>query len=474
MVFSSLTFIFVFLPLFLLAYYTISSHARNGVLFIGSLVFYTAGVLKQPFYLLLFLLMIVVNYSIGRFLSSEQDPATKKTLLIGGLFFDFMWLFLFKYFDFFCSCITDLLGLVLSDPVIPEVHLKLVLPLGISFYTFQMVSYLVDVYRGEVPAEESFLDFGAYVSMFPQLIAGPIVTYSSIRESLHAKRPYSLEAQSSGLKDFIYGLGLKVILANQFGNLWSNVQAIGYDSISTPLAWLGIFAYSFQIYFDFYGYSLMAIGLGKLLGFQLPVNFRHPYVAISMTDFWRRWHITLGQWFRNYVYIPLGGNHTSRGKWIRNIFIVWFLTGIWHGAGWNFILWGILLFLILLIEKLGFVRILEKHPAIGHLYMFFLIPLSWMVFGITNIQDIGVYLTRLFPFLGSNSQIIYHGDFFKFLKDFRFIIPAGFLFSTMLPTHILHRIRDTVAESVICLFIFWLAIYCLHIGLNDPFLYFRF
>lgn len=474
MVFSSLSFIFVFLPLFLLAYYMVSSYARNAVLFLGSLIFYTVGVIKQPFYLFLFLLVIYLNYRLGLLLSEEEDPDTRRLVLTGGLVFDFMWLFLFKYLGFFCTAVTDFIGLVLPENTVPAIRLTLVLPLGISFYTFQLVSYLVDVYRGKVPVESSFVDFGAYISMFPQLIAGPIVTYSSVRETLHTKRPYSFEGQADGIKTFILGLSLKVILANQFGSLWSNISAIGYDCISTPLAWLGIFAYSFQLYFDFYGYSLMAVGLGRLLGFSLPVNFRHPYIAVSMTEFWRRWHITLGSWFRDYVYIPLGGNRTTKVRWIRNLFVIWLLTGIWHGAGWNFILWGLLLFAVIFVEKLGLLRFLEQHRAWGHVYMLFLIPLSWMVFAITDMGDLVTYITRLFPFLGHATGTVYHGDFLKNLHDFRFIIPAGFLFSTTFPARLLKQIYDTRLGSILFLILFWASIYLLWTGLNDPFLYFRF
>lgn len=474
MVFSSLTFIFVFLPLFLLAYYMVSSHARNAVLFLGSLIFYTAGILKQPFCLFLFLLVIYLNYRLGLMLSAVEDLDTRRLLLTSGLVFDFMWLFLFKYLGFVCTAVTNFLGLLLPESTVPEIRLKLALPLGISFYTFQLVSYLVDVYRRDVSAEASFVDFGAYISMFPQLIAGPIVTYSRVRDTLHAKRAYHFEEQASGAKAFILGLALKVILANQFGSLWSNIEAVGYDSISTPLAWLGSFAYSFQLYFDFYGYSLMAVGLGRLLGFSLPFNFRHPYMSVSMTEFWRKWHITLGTWFRNYVYIPLGGNRTTTAKWIRNLFLVWLLTGIWHGAGWNFVLWGLLLFVIMFVEKMGLKRFFDLHRAWGHLYMLFLIPLSWMVFAITDIRELGTYLTRLFPFFGQTESIVYHGDFVKYLRDFRFIIPAGFLFSTTLPAQLLKKIKNSRFEIALYLILFWASVYLLQIGLNDPFLYFRF
>ena len=347
MVFSSIDFIFKFLPAVLLVYYLVPKKYQNAVIFAGSIAFYSVGAVSQPSYILLFVASIAVNYIIGLLIYGGRFGKTVP--LVIGLVYDFGWLFLFKYADFILN--TDL---------------GLILPLGISFYTFQMVSYLADVYRGKVRAEISFITFGAYVSMFVQLIAGPIVTYNEVSTQLQKQRCFSFATFAEGIRKFVYGLGLKVLIANQVGALWTQVGTIGYDSISTKLAWLGIIAYSFQLYFDFWGYSLMAIGLGKMLGINIPKNFDHPYTSLTMTEFWRRWHITLGSWFREYVYIPLGGNRVSRPRWIFNLFVVWALTGLWHGAAWNFVLWGVLLFAIMLIEKLFIGDFMNSHPLVGH------------------------------------------------------------------------------------------------------------
>lgn len=457
MVFSSLSFIFIFLPIFLFIYYFTPYKLKNFILFAGSMIFYGIGVMGNPFYIILFIISIAVNYIIG--VAVENNPR-KKILLILGLIYNFAWLFLFKYSSFMLSGLFEVS--------------EFVLPLGISFYTFQMVSYIIDVYRGDVKAEKSIITLGAYISMFPQLIAGPIVTYGTVRKKLHSKRRFQITNLASGLMTFIAGLGLKVLIANQLGSLWSTVCAIGFDSISTPLAWLGIFGFSFQLYFDFWGYSLMAVGLGKMLGINLPKNFDHPYTAVSMTDFWRKWHITLGSWFREYLYIPLGGNRCGKLKWVRNLFIVWLLTGFWHGAGWNFILWGLVLFVILFVEKTTYGKFLEKQRWLGHAYMILLIPLTWLIFAVTDMNQMGVYFGRLFPFIENVERTYFAGDFIKNLSEFKLPLIAAVLFSTKLPVLINRKIGNTVVGYIIYAAIFWLAIYCLYMGMNDPFLYFRF
>lgn len=450
MVFSSLNFIFIFLPLFLFAYYVTPAAFRNSTLFAGSILFYAVGVIKQPYALFLLMVLTYLNYVFGIRLYQIHNPGKKRLFLTKVFFFDFLWLFLFKY----------------------SRHLSL--PLGISFYTFQLTAYLFDIYYGRILPERDFVTFGTYISMFPKLISGPITPYEMLRRQLHSARRFLPENLAEGMKLFIRGLGLKAILANQFGSLWANVGTIGYESISTPLAWLGIYAYSFQIYFDFYGYSLMAAGLGRMLGFKLPINFMHPYLSTSMTEFWRRWHITLGQWFQTYIYIPLGGNRTGTCKWIRNLLVVWILTGIWHGTEFHFILWGFSLFVIVLTEKLLLKKLTDRYALAGHLYMAVLIPLSWMLFGISDPGSIEVYTRKLFPFFSADDAIIYVNDFWKNLNDFRFIIPAGFLFSTRLPVRFLKKIRGSVPEIFVYLAIFWASVYCIYVGSNDPFLYFRF
>lgn len=455
MVFSSFGFIFIFLPIVLFGYWLLSDKYRNIFLFFTSLVFYTLGNWGNPEYVVLFLVTIVVNFLIGRLMLISIH---KKTLLTSGIIFDILWLFIFKYAEFFTG-----------------LKLGLTLPIGISFYTFQLVSYLVDVYRRECRAEQCFGTFGAYISMFPQLIAGPIVNFGMVEKSLNSYKHFDIVLFTEGIKIFIFGLGLKVLIANQVAGLWNNIQGIGFDSISCPLAWLGAAAFSFQIYFDFWGYSQMAIGLGKMLGVPLPMNFDNPYNSLTMTDFWRRWHITLGRWFRSYVYIPLGGNRVSKFHWVFNLLVVWALTGLWHGASWNYVIWGLFLFAVLLIEKLFIGNFLNAHPIIGHAYMIVLIPLSWSLFAIEDFSSLSVFLQRLFAFANAQSSSgSFAGDFFKYLFDYKIVLIFAFVFSTGVHKYIYEKIRGKWIEAVIFGAIFWAAMYCLKIGLDDPFLYFRF
>lgn len=471
MVFSSLEFIYIFLPIFLIFYYIFPSKYRNALLFIGSIIFYSVGTLDHPLYILLMLVSILVNYLLA--LGVEKTKKHGKFLLTIGIIYNFGWLFVFKYSDFLFTGINSALKAILPNQNFSIPLWNLILPIGISFYTFQIVSYLVDVYRKTCPAEHSIINLGTYICMFPQLIAGPIVTYSSIREQLK-ERTYSIDKVKSGIEYFILGLGFKVLLANPLGSIWSDVTNIGFESISTPLAWIGIIAFSFQIYLDFFGYSLMAIGLGHLLGFKLPENFNHPYISTSMTEFWRRWHITLGSWFREYVYFPLGGSKEGKLKTIRNLLIVWMFTGLWHGAHLNFLLWGFLLFAIITIEKFFLKKPLDKYPIIGHLYMILLIPLSWAIFAITDINQLGIFFGRLFPFFSQTSEIINQLDYLKYLQNFGWLLILGLIFSTKLPLKIYNKIKDKPLGIIMLIAIFWGATYCMYIGLNDPFLYFRF
>lgn len=349
-----------------------------------------------------------------------------------------------------------------------------VLPVGISFYTFQAISYLADVYRKTAEYEPSFVNFAMYISMFPQLIAGPIVTYSSIRKEI-SRRSHSMRAVEEGLKTFTIGLGLKVLLANRLGGLWNEAGTVGYESISTPFAWLAITAFSLQIYFDFYGYSLMAKGLGRIMGFTIPENFHDPYLSLSMTEFWRRWHMTLGSWFRDYVYIPLGGSRKGKLMTFRNMLAVWALTGFWHGASWNFILWGLLMFALISVEKLGLIRILERVPALGHLYMAFAISVSWVLFAVTDLSQMAVYFTRLFPFLPQSEGMAYFaGDYLKYGRLYGLSLAAGLVFATGLPMKLYRRFKNSPAAAVVLLAVFWGCVYCMKMGMDDPFLYFRF
>lgn len=471
MVFSSIAFIMYFMPVFFLVYYILPASYKNDWLFLASLGFYYYGVRGNPGYLLLMIMSVVVNFVAGKLIAAQKTKRARKAWLVVGIVYDLGWLILFKYLGFLIENLNALFG---------AMHVKvqletwnLILPIGISFYTFQIISYLVDVYRRETKAEKSLISLGTYLCMFPQLIAGPIVNYHLIQEQLH-KRKHSMEKVESGLKVFALGLAYKVLLANRVGHLWTEVTAIGYESISTPLAWMSIVAYSLQLYFDFYGYSLMAIGLGRMMGFDFPQNFNNPYMAVSMTDFWRRWHMTLGGWFREYVYIPLGGNRGGFAKTVRNMFVVWLLTGLWHGASWNFVLWGLLLFVLLFVEKAGLGKVLERHKALGHIYMILWIPLSWLVFVITDLSQLGIYLQKLFPFFGNAGTVLFQGDYLKYGKTYGIYLVLGILFATGVQEKLLKKNKNRLWVILLLLALFWASVYCMYLGMDDPFLYFRF
>lgn len=471
MVFSSIAFIMYFMPVFFLVYYILPASYKNAWLFLASLGFYYYGVRGNPGYLLLMIMSVVVNFVAGKLIAAQKTKRARKAWLVVGVVYDLGWLILFKYLGFLIENLNALFG---------AMHVKvqletwnLILPIGISFYTFQIISYLVDVYRRETKAEKSLISLGTYLCMFPQLIAGPIVNYHLIQEQLH-KRKHSMEKVESGLKVFALGLAYKVLLANRVGHLWTEVTAIGYESISTPLAWMSIVAYSLQLYFDFYGYSLMAIGLGRMMGFDFPQNFNYPYMAVSMTDFWRRWHMTLGGWFREYVYIPLGGNRGGFAKTVRNMFVVWLLTGLWHGASWNFVLWGLLLFVLLFVEKAGLGKVLERHKVLGHIYMILWIPLSWLVFVITDLSQLGIYLQKLFPFFGSTGTVLFQGDYLKYGKTYGIYLVLGILFATGVQEKLLKKNKNRLWVILLLLALFWASVYCMYLGMDDPFLYFRF
>lgn len=464
MVFSSLNFVLIFMPVFFACYYIVPDKWKNAVLLIGSLSFYLVGTLKTPYHFALFVLSIIVDFEVG--VGIEKYQKHKKAILVSGILFHLIALSVFKYSDFVFSQLTPFIPKLSGIP-------SLGLPIGISFYTFQGISYIADVYRGKTKAEKSVLRYAVYIAMFEQLIAGPIVTYSRVKGSLKSRK-INASAVLCGLGMFIFGLGLKVLLANPIGKLWSQTLAIGFESVSTPLAWMALFAYSFQIYFDFFGYSLMAVGLGKMLGFKLPKNFDHPYMSLTVTEFWRRWHITLGSWFREYVYIPLGGNRCSKARNLFNLLFVWLLTGIWHGAGYNFLLWGFILFLLIATEKYLTGKFLNSHPAIGHIYMLLIIPLMWAVFAVSDMRELGVLFTRLFPFFGTGALSVFKYDYLKYLKEYYPFFIASILFSTRLPYKLLERIRNSVLVPILLLAIFSASIYCMYKGFDDPFLYFRF
>lgn len=464
MVFSSLEFLFIFLPAFMLVYGLVPKKYKNATIFAGSVIFYSVGVISRPVYILLFLLTILFNFIIGEFIYNFRKAS--KLWLTVGIVFNFWWLIFFKYTGFLFENINALF----------HAHLPvkdIILPIGISFYTFQSVSYLIDVYRRRARAESNFISYGAYISMFPQLIAGPIVKFRIVSRMLRHRR-HTAAMIEEGLKTFTIGLGFKVLIANQIGGLWSDIGNIGFHSISAPLAWMGIIAYSFQLYFDFCGYSYMAIGLGKIMGFELPKNFDHPYMSLTMGEFWRRWHMTLGMWFREYIYIPLGGSRCGKLKTIRNYFIVWAFTGLWHGASWNFIIWGMVLFALIMLERFVIGKYLERFKVLGHLYMLFVIPLTWLIFAVTDISQLGVYFCRLLPFIPQQTYPVLEHDYLKYLGIYWKFFLAGAVFSTDLPERIYKKIKDTIAIKLVLLAVFWLSVYCIYKGMNDPFMYFRF
>ena len=463
MLFCSKEFLFIFLPIFLVIYYLVPVKFKNIILFVGSIVFYAVGELK---YVPLIISSLVVNYIVAIFiegckiqnrLEGIDDNSKKNIFMIIALLYDFGILFVFKYFTFFTG-----------------IKSSLTLPLGISFYTFQIVSYVIDVYKDKIRAEKNIINLGVYLMMFPQLIAGPIVIYSDIARQVR-RRSYSLEKFEDGIKVFTLGLGAKMIIANMLGSCWTTAQMYGIEGMSTPMAWVAMFAYTFQIYFDFYGYSLMAIGLGLMLGFTLPKNFDNPYMSRSATEFWRRWHITLGSWFREYVYIPLGGNRKGQVRTIFNTFVVWALTGLWHGASWNFVLWGIIFFVLLTIEKSGFENILDRYKVLSHIYAMLIIPMSWIVFALENLSDIGLYFKRLFPIFGSSDvAFINTNDYKTALIQYGIFFLLAIVFCFEFSQRMYYKYKKTFVVNIVIIIIFWLSVYRIMTSASNPFLYFRF
>ena len=402
MVFSSIIFMFTFLPLSLLLYYIMPRKFKNLILLMISLVFYAWG---EPVYVLLMIFTIVFDYIMALIIDrTREDKVKSKVIFIGTIGVNLLILGFFKYYGFLIDNINLLFNLNLQ-------YKNLALPIGISFYTFQTLSYVVDVYLDKVKVQKSLISFALYVTMFPQLVAGPIVKYSDIDYQL-TNRKESINKFGQGVDRFIIGLGKKVLLANNIGIIWTTIQGMNIDSISVLTSWIGIIAYTFQIYFDFSGYSDMAIGLGNMFGFEFIENFNYPYISTSISEFWRRWHISLGTWFREYVYIPLGGNRVSTLKHIRNLFVVWLLTGLWHGASWNFVVWGLYYGFILFMEKIILHKILSKTAKIiKHIYTMLLVMIGWVLFGSVDLTSALEYLKVMFGLSGNalvdNSAIYY-------------------------------------------------------------------
>lgn len=465
MSFTTIEFMFRFLPIFLIVYYVVPTRYKNMILLIGSFVFYAWG---QHFYLLLLMLSIVVNYTFGRLIGERR--AQRKPLLILGLIYNFGLLVFFKYTNFFIENINALL--TATHVQIPTI--SVVMPLGISFYTFQVVSYLVDVYRGDQRPVKNIINLGVYIAMFPQVTSGPIGLYSELEPTL-LRRHCSVLNLESGLKTFILGMGAKMLLANPMGTLWAGMSRYGYETLSCPYAWLGAFGYSFQLYFDFAGYSLMAMGLGQMLGLYVPRNFDHPYISGSMAEFWRRWHMTLGRWFKKYLYFPLGGSRCSFAKTIRNTFVVWAFTGLWHGASWNFVLWGLIFFVLLTIERLGLGKLLAKTKVLKHIYVIFLIPLTWVVFALPNMQDIATYFSRLFPFFADNTaSFVNTKDVIRALHDYWYLLIACVVFCLPFPSRWYEKHKNSKLVILGLVLIYLMSVYKMQTQTSNPFLYYQF
>jgi alginate O-acetyltransferase complex protein AlgI len=454
MVFSSALFIFFFLPLFLLGYFITPKKYRNYTLLVFSLLFYAWG---EPVYIILMLLSALINYLFT--LLIIKKPYHKKLFLTIAVVLNLSMLGVFKYADFLLLNVNSILKLNIN-------YLKLSLPIGISFFTFQALSYTIDVYRNKKVFQKNYFKLLTYISMFPQLIAGPIVRYETIAKELD-ERETNFTKFSEGFYRFIIGLFKKVLIANVIGMLWDKI--LNLSSLSVLSAWLGALAFTLQIYYDFSGYSDMAIGLGKMIGFTYLENFNYPYIATSITDFWRRWHISLSSWFRDYVYIPLGGNRCSRLRHIRNIFIVWMLTGLWHGANYNFLLWGIYYGVILIIEKYLLANILEKLPKIiKHIYSLFLIMIGWIIFAIEDASKLISYLKTMF---GLNGKVI-DSNFSYLFRNYIIIIILGIIFSIPFKKSNNKALKYVTGIVVIILFI--ITITMIISDTYNPFLYFRF
>ena len=471
MIFSSVFFIFVFLPVVLLAYFLVPKKFKNVVILIASLIFYAWG---EPIYIVLMVFSILFNYLSGL---EIDDCKERGDVLKGKIAF---WMAVgvnlgilgfFKYAGFVVENLNRILPFDISMPA-------LALPIGISFYTFQTLSYIIDVYKGNVKVQKNVINFGTYISMFPQLIAGPIVRYADVEGQL-VERKVTLTKFGEGTAWFLRGLAKKVLLANNIGMLFDAVQAMGAGNISMLTAWLGCAAYTFQIYFDFSGYSDMAIGLGKMFGFTFMKNFDYPYTSSSITEFWRRWHISLGTWFREYVYIPLGGNRVSIKRNILNICIVWMLTGLWHGAAWNFIFWGLFYAALLMAEKFFLLPALQKGRLLPHVYVLLAVTLGFVIFDAASMNDALHRLGLLFgvgAVPGPGTEALY------MLRSYGIVLALAVLGATPLPAMLWKKVREatpltpvfTVAEPLCTLALLALCTAFLVDGSFNPFLYFRF
>ncbi len=466
MLFSSISFLYFFLPAVLILYAIVPKVLKNTVLLVSGLVFYAWG---EPRYVVIMVISILVGYIFGLLIERFRGKKLSKVFMILSVCVDLGLLIYFKYVDFFIDNFNNVTGL--SVPL-----LRIALPIGISFYTFQILSYTVDVYRGTVPAQKNPINLGAYISMFPQLIAGPIVRYSDVEKELR-ERTHTLEKTYDGIIRFCVGLGKKILIANALGELCEAFKAT--DEKTVLFYWLYAVAFSLHIYFDFSGYSDMAIGLGKIFGFTFMENFNYPYISKSVTEFWRRWHMSLGQWFRDYVYIPMGGNRVSAFKHLRNIFTVWFLTGFWHGADWNFIVWGLYFAVLLTIEKMFLGKYLKKSRILSRIYVLFLIVISFVIF---NAADMGEAMQYIGGMFGIGATGLMGEEWLYNLSSYAVILIVAAIGATPVPKLIVEKLKGTKAGNtavfvfapVFAVVILVLCTAYLVDGSFNPFLYFRF
>lgn len=466
MLFSSIPFLYYFLPIVMVLYFVVPKCMKNGVLLLASLIFYAWG---EPKYVILMIASIFVGYISGLLIEAISDLKRKRYVLIIAVAVCLGFLAYFKYANFFLENFVILTGL--SVPA-----LKIALPIGISFYTFQILSYAVDVYRGEVLAQKNIIHLAAYVSMFPQLIAGPIVRYADIARELE-QRTHNIDNFALGTRRFVIGLAKKILIANTLGELCDIFR--GSNEKAVLFYWLYAVAFCLHIYFDFSGYSDMAIGLGKIFGFTFLENFNYPYISKSVTEFWRRWHMSLGSWFRDYVYIPLGGNRVSKPRWFFNIFVVWMLTGFWHGAAWNFVIWGLFFAFFLIVEKLWLLKQLEKAKVWNHVYVLFVVAISFVIFNATDMKEAFAYIGGMF---GVGGIPISSTEFLYYLKSYSVTLVLAMIGATPMTKNAVNRLQEkegtqrilNVLEPIVLIGLLVVMTAYLVDGSFNPFLYFRF
>jgi len=482
-VFSSLMFLFAFLPIFFIVYYTAGKfggiRGKNIALFIFSLIFYAWG---EPLYIVLMFYSTILDYVCGRMIEAGEKKGNtkqKKVFLTVSLIGNLGLLAIFKYLTMLLGTINAVSGLAIPIP-------SIALPIGISFYTFQTMSYSIDVYRGKVKAQHDIINFGAYVTMFPQLIAGPVVRYETVEKELNY-RVETLEDFTQGARRFIVGLGKKVLIANIMAQTADELFAHAPSELGALGAWVAIIAYTFQIFFDFSGYSDMAIGMGRMMGFHYLENFNYPYIANSVTDFWRRWHISMSSFFRDYLYIPLGGNRVSTPRWLINIFIVWFATGLWHGASWNFVIWGLYFGALLVIEKIFMLKVLKKFPIFSHIWAMFLVIYGWVIFTQESLGGLGEYTKAMFGAYGKFGTGTANAVTLLQRSDVNTIFIISLIAAIIFSTPIAKIIKEKLAQKyeklpvgyatiqdVLLFVVLFLCTIQLALGSYNPFIYFRF